>query len=875
MFKNKRWALVLTTLLLVSLFLAACQAGETVVEVTRVITETVEVAGETVEVTRVITETEEVVVTVEVPTEADVVEPEPEVVDRNGGWLDTIIFLEEPSQESAIARLAAGDIDMFADDVAGEAILQAIDAAGNIQTRVQYGLYDELTFNVAACTDENILNPFQSQAIREAMNWAVDRDFVANEIYGGLAVPKYTTISEAGADRARFAADIRAIEAAYAYDLERATEVISSEMEALGATMEGGVWTYNGEPVNIILLIRNEDARLEIGNYVANQLEDMGFQVERRERTSAELSPLWAVSEPQECLWSIYTGAWSQTLVDRSSVDNFDFFYNPRGYGIPLSSAYEVSPEFDELSLRLATNDFASIDERNELVRQILPLAAENSNRMWITSRTTLVPFDENVQVTTDLAAGVSGAALWSKTIRFADRVGGSMTIALPSVFTDPWNPVGGSNWVFDNMVKRGIDDSAVYFDPNTGLAIPGRLERAEVVVEEGFPMTSSLDWVTLSTEPEIVVPDDAWVGWDATEQRFLTAGEVYTETTTAVFKSTVYYPEDMYDTVTWHDGSPISIGDFIMLLITRFDLADENSANFDENLVPLQQQFLASFKGVRIASEDPLVIETWADNAQLDAELSVYVWWPNGSGLYAYGGAAWHNMAIMLRGDANGQFAFTAGKSNDLEVERINMLAGPSLDIMASELVSATAESWIPYAPTLGEYVSADEITARYENLAEFARRYGHYYIGVGLYYLSGVFPVEGQAVLTHYAAHPDPADRYAGFSAPALPEIEVDGEGRVTIGDEAVFDVFIDSLGETYAVDDVENVTYLLFDATGAQVDQGQATAVEDGLWQVTLTPEQTEALQEGSNRLEIVVASNLVALPGLGSFEFVTAP
>ncbi len=56
---------------------------------------------------------------------------------------------------------------------------------------------------------------------------------------------------------------------------------------------------------------------------------------------------------------------------------------------------------------------------------------------------------------------------------------------------------------------------------------------------------------------------------------------------------------------------------------------------------------------------------------------------------------------------------------------------------------------------------------------------------------------------------------------------------------------------------------------------VESGDATAVEDGLWEVSLSSETTEALEEGSNRLEIVVASNLVALPRVGGFEFVTAP
>ena len=133
------------------------------------------------------------------------------------------------------------------------------------------------------------------------------------------------------------------------------------------------------------------------------------------------------------------------------------------------------------------------------------------------------------------------------------------MTIALPSVFTEPWNPIGGSNWVFDNMVKRALGESGRYTDPNTGLGIPNRVERAEVVVQEGFPAGVTLDWVDLSFESEIVVPDDAWAGWDAVNQTFLTAAEVYTETQTAVRKSTVYYPADMSETITWHDGSPLA----------------------------------------------------------------------------------------------------------------------------------------------------------------------------------------------------------------------------------------------------------------------------------------------------------------------------
>lgn len=845
--------------------LAACSAEPEVVEVTRVVTEEQVVE---VEVTTVVQEEVQVEVTREVEV---MVEPTIAPVDRNGGWLDTIIFTQEPNQDSAIARLAAGDIDMFADDVAGAAILSAIDAAGNIQTRTQYGLYDEIFFNNGVCADETVLNPFNNQNIREAMNWAIDRDYVADELYAGLAVPKFTTISEAGADRGRFAAEIRAIEAEYAYDLEKAREIITAEMEGLGATLEDGKWVYNGEPVTLIGLIRIEDTRLQIGNYVANQLEELGFTLDRVERTSGELSPLWISSDPAECQWNWYTGAWSQTAVDRSNADNFDFFYNPRGVPWPSWQVFEPSPEFDALSLRLFNNDYADLDERAAMMSEALDMASEMATRVWVTSRTTLVPFSNDVSVTTDLAGGVSGAALWSKTARFADEVGGSMTIALPSVFTEPWNPIGGSNWVFDNMVKRGAGEPGFYTDPNTGLAIPNRVERGEVVVEEGFPMSKTLDWVDLSFAPEIAVPDDAWAGWDAVNQVFLTAAEVYTEPQTAVFKSTVYYPEDMFETVKWHDGSPISIADFVMGMILKFDLGNPDSPYYDESLAPSVDQFTSAFKGTRIISTDPLVIEYYADNPSLDAENSFESWWPGS--VYDYGDAAWHNMAIMLRGEENGGFAFTPDKAEANEIERTNMIAGPSLEVWKTELAAALEEGWIPYAATLGNYIS--DPATNYNNLTEFARRNGHYYLGTGAYFLKGVFPVEGQAIMAHNPDHPDSADRWDQFAAPAIAVVEVDGPGRVTIGDEAVFDVYVDALGEAYAVDDINNVQYLLFDATGQQIEQGLAEAVEDGLWAVTLSADTTNMLAEGSNRLEVVVVSNLVAIPSLGAFDFVTAP
>jgi peptide/nickel transport system substrate-binding protein len=111
-------------------------------------------------------------------------------------------------------------------------------------------------------------------------------------------------------------------------------------------------------------------------------------------------------------------------------------------------------------------------------------------------------------------------------------------------------------------MLVRATGWTAAYKpDLYTGLYWPNHFERAEVFIEEGLPVGKTLDWVSLEFVPSITVPDDAWVDWDAAEQRFITAGE-RGETITSASRNVVYYPADLYDTIKWHDGSPFSVGD-------------------------------------------------------------------------------------------------------------------------------------------------------------------------------------------------------------------------------------------------------------------------------------------------------------------------
>jgi peptide/nickel transport system substrate-binding protein len=337
-----------------------------------------------------------------------------------------------------------------------------------------------------------------------------------------------------------------------------------------------------------------------------------------------------------------------------------------------------------------------------------------------------------------------------------------------------------------------------------------------------------------------------------------------------------MYYEDDYFDKAVWHDGSPVTLADHVMFMILQFDPSKEESLIYDEATVPAFQTFMGAFKGWNVVSENPLVVEYYTDAYQLDAENNISNLRAASPGAYFNGvEAGWHNIVPGWLVEANGEAAFSADKAEALGVEWMSYIAGPSIDLLKAQLEAAAADAVIPYAPTLGQYITADEAAARYANLQEWVRRYNHFWVNSGPYFLQQAFPVEGTLILQHNPAYPDMADRWSAFSSAPIPEVLIDGNDRVTIGEEVVFDVFVDVDGEPYKVDEISQGRYLVFDATGELVEVGDAVAVEDGYWTVTLSADTTGGLAEGSNQLAVIVVSERVLLPVRDTFQFVTAP
>jgi len=789
---------------------------------------------------------------------------------RMGAWVDQIVATEESSPDSGILQLDIGVFDVFMDGVARPDLRRLLDENPALDYVSAAGLYYELSFNpVGPVFPNGKLNPFAVPRIREAMNWLVDRDYISQEIQGGLAVPRWTAFNSAASDYARYIEVIRALELEYAYDPARAEAVISEEMEKLGATKVGGVWNFDGAPVVIEILIRSEDARVEIGNYIATQLESIGFQTQQNIRTAAEASPIWISGNPADGLFHIYTGGWITTVIPRDLGGNFAFFYTDTGLASPLWQAYVNEPEFYDLAQALDNNEFTTLEQRDEMISRALRLSLQDGIRLWLNDRLSVYPKRAEIQVAGDLFAGIAGTPLWALTIQRGDEIGGRIDIAQPSMLTNPWNPIDGSNWIFDQSLVRATQMYGTVSDPYTGLQIPHQIERADLVVRDDLPVGVTYDWVTLSTAPEIAVPADAWADWDAANQRWITVGEKHPDGLTALRKSTVYYPAGMFDTVTWHDGSAMSAADFVLGMILTFDRGNEGSFIYDAAAAPALRSFLTSFRGVKITSVDPLVIETYSDLYQLDAEQSVTTWYPT----FSFGPGPWHKLAVGILGESEEAFAFSSAKSDTLEVEHLSYIAGPTIALLDRYLAQAQATGFVPYEGVLSAYLAAGEVEARYANLAAHKARLGHYWVGSGPFYLERAFPIESTVVLNRYADYPEPAEKWARFGVPQIPEVDIDGPTRVTIGAAATFEVFVSFQDEAYPSVDIDQVKYLVFDGTGALATSGDAVLVAEGVYEITLDAAATGALEVGSNRLEIAVVSRVVALPAFDSLEFVS--
>ncbi|WP_353623150.1 ABC transporter substrate-binding protein [Halospina sp. K52047b] len=784
---------------------------------------------------------------------------------RRGALVDEVVFTQQSDVGKIAGLIERGRQQVFAQGITNITAYQRLRDSRKGDYETAYGSNTELSLNPAEFEDG--INPFSNRRIREAMNWLVDRRHVAEEIYGGMAVPRYLPMNTAFPDYARLAETARSLELKYGHDPEKARGIIEEEMKAMGASRRDGRWYHNGEPVTLRILIRTEDARKQVGDYVSNLMSDIGFGVRRQYRTAQEASRIWIASDPAAGQWHIYTGSWVSTAINRDVSSNLSFYYTNRGRPDPLWQAYDPDETLDNIARRLERRDYTSMEERRELMAEGMELAMEESYRIWLVDQLSIIPRASNVALAADLAGGIAGSRMWPYTLRYRDRLGGSMTFAAPSMLTEPWNPVAGSNWLFDTMIMRALNDPPLLPNPYTGLYQPQRIQGAEVTVTEDTVAQRSQDWVELEREETIKVPPGAWIGWNAEERRFRTVAEAHPDGTTARSRTRIRYEEGYLDG-QWHDGTEMSLADLVLPWILTFARADENSPFFDPAHVPRFKVYQQYFKGWRIVQREPLVIEVYSDQVFPDAETIV--------AQQTMSPLPWHMLALGMMAEQAGDLAFSSHKADTNRVPWLSLVSGPSLETLERHLGRAMEQEYLPYASVLGDMTEGENpARQRYSAIQDWYHERGHFWVGNGPFYLHSVHPVEKTVVLRRNEDFPDPADKWLDFSEPEIPEVTLEGPMMVAQGQDATFNVDVTFGGEPYPAEAIKNLEYLLFDADGNLQTRGQAQPAGDGRWQVSLGADTLSSLGDGANSLEVAVTSSRVALPAFASHAFATVP
>jgi peptide/nickel transport system substrate-binding protein len=778
---------------------------------------------------------------------------------RVGGWLDEIVFFEEIDQPKVLSMIDSGEVQFFANAFMGT-MLPTIEGYG-LPYQYSYGSYNTVLLNPEGpqFTDGRC-NPFHDPEVKVILNLLFDRQYLIDEFGAGLGIPMYCSLLPVSPTYAECAVEARATEIAYAYNKTLGLQRLSDRLIELGYTKIDGKWACNGQKITLIGIIRVEDERLQIGLTFADWMEEAGFIVDRQQKTSSQASPIWNRSDPKLGQWHYYTGGWISNSIDRESNSDFCTHYTDVCY--PTSRTIEYPDEVDPVlyynATRSAHGQFTTPAERLTMFNYMIGAERANPINLWcyVESAPWVVP--ANMKVAVDLAAGIFGSRMWPRTMMYVDAdgapvVGGSVQIANQSFLTNPWNGPSGSNWLFDAVIQRALEDTPMLSDPFTGLAVKNFIERVDITATEGLPIfASEKNWVGLTFVPVINVPEDAWYDWDGAAQDFILAGPGKT----SQVKIRYTYPEALWS-YKWHDGSTISMGDLLMDFIfgTGMDTAKPESPYYDESSVSTYEANWQIFKGIKVISVHPLVYDLYVDGIALDAEVIAYnhqswMWFT-----YGFGTQAWHNMAVGLMSEERGLAAFSEPKASALGVDWLNYAAGPTLQQMATNLIEAQITNFLPYANALGDYVTTQEIVDRYANLSTFMSQYGHLYIGTGPYFVKTFDPLASIVVINRFANYAFDLQQFLVFGEPKLANLTITGPTTVAIGTQVVYNVAITFQGEAYPANEIKNVGYIVLDAAGQIAFSGNGVITGDGAATVTLSAADTAKLGAGSCRLELI--------------------
>jgi len=764
---------------------------------------------------------------------------------QKGAYTDNLQFIQYLDGNIALHDIQAGNLDTYFFRIPLETVA-SISKDPNVKIYEKNAGSFGFLLNPAPSKNPNILNPFQFKEIRFAVNYLINREFVVDEILNGYGSVQ---IDPFGISSPEYEALIPVIESYnFKYNPSLAKGIIEKSLISHGATKLDGKWTYNGSPISIKLMIRSDDLpRKSMGEMLANELEKIGFTVQRDYGDLNKANLVVYGKDPQELSWQVYTegfGGTSQFVRYNPSTAAqmySPYFGSMPGRGNPSFWNYQNST-LDKITQSIEFSNFTSEEERNELLRQALTLGIQESVRLFVAQNIDPYAASSSIKgLINDFGAGIST----SKSLINARSIKNtsSINVGVKEVYQGAWNNVGGCNDIYCTNILSLVSDSPTSRNPYTGEVIPLRNEWTNIT--------------TMGPEKRLAVDNDA-VTWNPSDQKWEDVGK-----NTSKSKVTLHL---VYS--NWQNGQAMNKADLIYQLYFPYEWSSKiNSTDqtYDPEYAQPAQVALKYLRGTKFLNNSTLVsfVDYWHfDKKEIADFASVWATSP------------WEVNAAIERLVKNGVFAYSRTEATVKNIEWLSLIIPSHAQAIKQELEKMKAEGFVP-APLKG-MVSVDEALKRYDASIKWITEHNHAIIGNGAYEIKNYNPAGRVISLAAFrdSSYPFPKGYWSIYESPKLakfekvqyPKIVTRGlplkiSGNVTIGGNYISNA---------------TLTYFIFDKDNHQVTQGTGKWIDDnGNFLIAINGSSTKAMSIGPNNFQLFVKSNYALRPDIYSGIFISVP
>ena len=732
----------------------------------------------------------------------------------------------------ASTALRAGDIDMYVFSLKTEAARELKDVQGIKVYQAPAGMIS-LILNPAPAPGGE-LNPFSIREVRFALQYAVNRRFITQEIYKGLAEPMLAQAGPFDFDYLTVYEQLK--EQDITYDPEFARQVVSDAMTNAGAVLQDGRWNFNGKPIQLKFIIRVEDERRDVGDLIRAELDKLGFVVNPTYQNFAPAILSVYGTDPQLFQWHLYTEGWGRGAAERYDYATINSMAAPWIGNMPgwqeVGFWQYESQRLDELGKKLFLGDFQSQEERNQLYQEMTRISVDESVRIWLATIVNSLPASDEVQgITQDITAGPK--SIW--TLREA-YIPGNDTLKVGNLWVwterSTWNPVGGFGDVYSNDIWQNVHDPPLWRDPFTGVPVPFR---------------ATYEVTTAGPGGKLDVPSDAFL-WNAEQEAFVSVPAGTRATSKVTFDYSKYFQSN------WHHGQPITMADVIYSIYQRFDMTfDEDKSRVEFALAVTSKPFLETIRGLRIVGDDKLevYVDYWHFVEDYIAEYAGL------SGL----SMPWEVQAAMdqlVFQDRRAAYSNTAAQR--FNVPWINLVMDNDSRLLRRAMLEMREEGRYPANVfQIGDtsLVTPEEAQQRYDAALAWIQEHGMAVISNGPFQLSRFDPPAQFAELQAFRdpTYPfKPGDWYRG--APPTVQFESIESTNIGIGSPATINIGLQGPGQV-------EVRYVLVDpVTGEAIANGNAQRVSATQYTIELSPETTAGLAPGLHHLFVIAFSDEVS-------------